>query len=603
MRMTPLKRFVVFLFMTLLGANVILYVWFAGRTRETSTDEIVQKAYIISRLVSEAAGRSIVLDDPQILRSAVAEAFKDRHILSVTVVDQEEKVLFESVTTRAAGSSSTFRTPVKLGKKQEGTLITAFASSEADERIDSRLRHTVLLQIGLLLGVAALLALYCRRERPLVDSAAETENGRFTPLVATLQADTAPSPALKEPPLLDLFSACRSLQRAAQLLSTEADQQQRSLQHSSRRVEQIADWQRQTCLAAARAEQLVATGEEILRQVKGEMASLCAEEQWLPAALHNTLRQGLNESLAAVTRAEGLVKGALPPSAIATTVGTASNDIAVTAEILTEGAVILREQAIPSFAAAIATGERIGGRLADLLQQLAECGDRSIDLGRSASELFDLAEALRLLRRNTVNSDDPAAVEEECRLQSFAGRLEALAASLKHETRELLGAANGANALARSSEAELAVSRQLLQLTGAAIEDAAVAAVLGGDFLRRHGDGNTAVPVAVSPLALNSQLHEIRELLARQINLLPPIPPSHAQQSVVCAQSLEVAADSLRLAARFLAEMVEASTSLVESPALDSAVASGTADIAVEKLLNEACARLLHHLPPGDGQL
>jgi hypothetical protein len=163
--MTPLFRLTPYLLLAFLVANVVLFEWFARRTRETSSDEIVQKAYIISRLLSDAAGRAIADDELDALESVVEEAFKDRHIVSVTILDSSKKELYESANNRTVARTSTFETPVKLGGNSVGTLITRFATGEEDVRIVTRLRNTATLQSVLFAAMVMLLAFFCLRER------------------------------------------------------------------------------------------------------------------------------------------------------------------------------------------------------------------------------------------------------------------------------------------------------------------------------------------------------------------------------------------------------------------------------------------------------
>lgn len=647
----PKKRSICLLF-ALLGANVVLYAWFASRTRETSADEIVQKAYIVSRLVSDAAGRSIILDDPQILKSAVAEAFKDRHIVSVTVIDDKEKVLFESATTRAAVNPSTFRTPVKLGKKREGTLIAAFSINDEDARISSRLHTTALIQLGLLAAVAILLTITARRparagsatgdadqhavilqplltsnpiepvtaddagspaalvpieaDLPLLDFSCEPPtNERFAPPVYTLQEQPPPSPPPPESPVIDLFNACRTLQQAAQLLSDEASLQHRTRQDSSQYVTQINDWQQQALQAAVRVDLLLATGEEIVSQVRELTAAQeTGNRAWL--AVGQSHRRALLEAVATLERAGELLAASDPGQQMASTANIESlsqGSAIATADVVLEGASIMRDRAIPAVVLTLAAVKQVGCRLDALQTQLNECGDRSIAIGRAGTELSDLADALRLLRRHT-ETDDATNAAEEIRRQQLATRLETIAATLKQESRDLLGSTNEANALGRAADAECSAAQLHLLQVGAAVEDAAATAVLGSNYLRHDGRQFAGKGDPDSSLAeLTQLLQTLRVQLIGQVQLLVDLADNDDRQAVECAQSLAVACDTLRLAGKFLAEMTATTLSLAEKGAHDPVSVSADATIAVEKLISEACARLVQHLPSADRQV
>jgi hypothetical protein len=195
--MTPLYRYTPYLLLTILCANIVLYFWFAARTREASGDEIIRKAYVISRLLSDSAGRAIENKDTKALNSVVAEAVKDRHIVSITILDNNKNVLLESNDTGKFDRLSTFNTPIRLGNNKQGTIVTRFSTKEDDERITSALKKTAALQIVLYLSICAVIALFFIKERRSRKAATTT--------VSEINIPANVPPATITPPLRPLL--------------------------------------------------------------------------------------------------------------------------------------------------------------------------------------------------------------------------------------------------------------------------------------------------------------------------------------------------------------------------------------------------------------
>lgn len=173
----------------LLCGNILLFAWFVVRTRETSADEVIQKACVVSRLVSVSAARAMADDDLSSLDSAAAEALKDGHIASITLLDKGGRVILEKADVTATPRLHKFETPVHRGNETVGTLVTRFSLDDQGNRMIGRLRTTAAVQIGLFALIAAVMAIVCRRERLSPGAVTiETRCGYLLPLKGVTQA-------------------------------------------------------------------------------------------------------------------------------------------------------------------------------------------------------------------------------------------------------------------------------------------------------------------------------------------------------------------------------------------------------------------------------
>jgi hypothetical protein len=409
-------------------------------------------------------------------------------------------------------------------------------------------------------------------------------------------------------PVRDLFNACSSLQKAAELLSIESNRHQLAVKHSRHCFEQIGQWQQQTLQATGRAELLIATGRDIINLVNEQYSVSTDAEQQLPVEMQ-MLKERLFDAMAVVEMADDLVCRIgmeLVAAELDETPCDLDGSAATAAEMVQEGVAIIQERAFPAFAEVLSVNENVADKLSSLMKQIYEFGDRSCDLALCGAELFDLAEATRLLRREVAqDKDSEEAGGAEVRLNLVADRLEAIAATLKEKTQGLLGAANGAAATGHWTQADLDASRELLKLTGRAVEDAAAATIVGGDslarFVNRLDNGADNRNSAGVLAALAKQLQEVRRPLAEQVKGMISLATEHERKTVEQAQSLEVARETLCMAVKYITEifvdtsLMAAATSETASLRDESRLAA--ANIAIEQHIGEACASLLKLLP------
>jgi hypothetical protein len=573
MERRPIFRLALWLLPLLLLCNILFYAWFARNTRETAADEVVQKAYIVSRMLSEFSARSLDRGDLTGLKRIMEEAFRDRHIVAVGVIDPRGKVILQSTVPRVYQRLSTFETPVKLGERTVANLVTSFSLDESDELIALRLRHTAVLQLCLLLLVAATLAWFCRREW-LATATPAGQPGEGTEALS-------PSPAAEEaltghdaPLAVEEMVAERKVESAvgvvpgpgerALLFLGEAERQLQVVTRAEECLSRIASWHRQAMQGSASAASLLASGREIVALLQGDNPGGTREMGEDAPAVTAAIAGELAEIATALRRLADGVAG--DGSGERGSLLSPDDSARLAGELAREGIGTIRERVFPALATAVAAGEDVAARLAPLLEKVAECGDRSAGLTRCSGELLDLADGIRLLRREMPPAVDGEAGGEE-RLSSLAERLESLADGLKRDSRDLLGVANEATAASRTILSALDHARDRLLAAGSTVEDAAAAALMGSDhlqsFLRRGGvevdepfprdrEGGTLSELG----GLSGRLAATAQLLAAGQESPPRLTEAHAQ-------SLAMACDNLLLASRFLEEIATGAAALL----------------------------------------
>lgn len=516
MNVRPLYRLTLFLLPALLLCNILLFAWFARKARETSAAEVVQKAYIVSRMLSTLSSRSLEREELSPLKRVLEEAFKDKHIVSVTIIDKDGDVIIQSTLPGTHAQLSTFETPIIVGEKSVATLVTSFSMEESEEIIGGRLRATAWLQAALLAAIALALAWLCRREK----------------LAA---AHPAIAPEMPTP-----------------IASAAAERQESGAGLAGERLVRINGWQLLALQGGANAHSLIDSAREIVAMVQAGEAEGGAgvEERGGVTAELDGVICAAEELLLALKGDGGRL---LSPD----------DSVIAAAALVREGVETMRQRVFPALAAAVGAGETVSARIALLLERVDDCGDRSNELTRRSGELFDLADGLRLLRREL--SATAGGEGAEGGLNLLAERVESIADSLKRESRELLGAANGATAAGRAILTSVEESRERLLAAGSTVEDAAASSVMGSDHLRRFlagagvGDGE-ATPADGEELkgALQELLGRMALLRQEQALPAPPLP----EQSGGSAQSLLVACENLLLASRFLGEIASSASGL-----------------------------------------
>ena len=609
MNLRPFQRLTLFLLPALVLLNVILYLWFAQKTRETSADEVVQKAYIVSRMLSEFSASYLDRGDLAGLKRISEESFKDRHIVAVTVLDLKGKTVFQSNVPNVSGRISTFETPVKQGENTIATLVTSFSLSESDGMVNSRLHRTAGVQAGILALIAVVLAYACWREKRVMGGGAPVSR-EDEPFPAGMQlaapeplppaAVTVADPEI-HPRLDELFNVGSSLARAADLLDAETGRYRRASVRTQDFLDRIDLWHRQVVQGGSNAESLISSGREIAAMVLGGAIGAESRGAYDDAGRADGRETDavvgtLEEIGAAVDRLAGELQraGEIDPRLAP------QESLLASAELIREGIATIRHRVFPSLATAVGAGENVSARLSPLLEKVDECGDRSVELARRSGELFNLADEVRLLRRDLVRDESDGGDGAEGRLNDLAARVECLAAVLKNETRDLLGAANEATAAGRSILSTLECSREALLAAGSTVEDAAAVSVMGSDhlqsFLRRAGvdvgAGSDEAPAREDLLAVVQTLRSrLQGLQSAWPERAEPGPAGREGD----AQSLVLACENLQMAGTFLADVAAAAAELaatVDGRAELHAVERTTTGAAIGQLIADASVRL-----------
>ena len=603
MKRGPIFRFTLWLLPSLLLLNILFYGWFSARTRDTAEDEVVRKAYIVSRLLSGLSSRALDRGDLAGLKGSIEEAFKDPHIVAVVVRGANGKNIVETSVPRTFDRVSTFETPVQLGGKTIATLVTSFALDEAKDKIAGRLRLTAVLQAGLFAVLAGGMVWLCRREKQVEEKRAADGGAVVVPeeTLAEWMAD-ADMPAWftdggeqSDP----LGIAGTSLEKAVQLLAKEAEQQLQAVNRAREALDRIEVWRQEAGQKGENAASLIASGSEILSMVGAGNDQASGEPSAALRAVEEA--RGAVERLAAGLAGEGDETPLLAPD----------ERLRAAAKLAGEGVETIRVRVFPALAAAVGAGETVAARVSPLVQMVEGCGDLSSGLNRYSGELFDLADAIRLLRRD-LRPDDAASGEgAEGRLNQLAQRVESLAAGFKRETLDLLGMANDASAGARTILSVMDDSREKLLAAGSAVEDSAAAAVMGTDhlngFLRRAGVevGDDPQP---GPADTGEMLEDLRLRLATLGESLAEKAGQPHGGPAEQAQSLSLAAENLLLGGRFLAEIVDGAARLVQTAdGAEELQQQGRSDsnVAIRQLIVAARASLGQARagvdPPGEG--
>lgn len=221
------------LFLIIVG-NIGLYAWLSDRVKEVSSDKIVQKAYVVSRLISEAAGRSLAAGQEAVMLGAVREALKDPHLKVVIIKDKAGDTVLETSEPATQGKLSTFNTPILIKGKRVGSVTTSFSFDNRDSRLAGYLKQLVvgqstLLAVIILIFLAVFLLKHINRTKavltlqPAGSLPAPEENDSFAasdPKTAACSGeDLQPLPLLLEwRPLWKSLPGCEQTTSAAEVI-------------------------------------------------------------------------------------------------------------------------------------------------------------------------------------------------------------------------------------------------------------------------------------------------------------------------------------------------------------------------------------------------
>ncbi|GFE58003.1 hypothetical protein [Geobacter sp. AOG1] len=578
---SPLQRFALFVLLLILCANIGLSDWFSTRTRETSVDEVVQKAYVISRMISDTAARSLDRGEMSGLDSATDEALKDRNLISITVRDKKGKVILEKAKDNPSAQLNTFQTPIRRDGREMGIVITHFSVTGEDGRLIARLRHTAAFQWGLFALVAVVLVAGWLWENRPRETVATREEGaplhgmtdgqgktdtlpavcrplplpmvplltRYSSVLTTMPADPAiadaaapddSSPPVSDmppaydisPPLAvqwksfpslarDLCDVSSALQAALSALSAEEGLRRRGTEHMHLFRERVGQLQRQAANVAGRAGELITVGGNIVETVlEGCESPTLSGAQ---VGDFQSLAGRVADSADPVREAfevVGRVRAELQRLKIPAAVPPCLHDDLLSATRMAEEcSTVMRERVLPALTAARDDENAVAERVASLARLLEELDGRAHDIARSSAAVLDMADMARSLGRS---SGSGAAGSEG---DLLAARMEELAWSMTGDIqafRALVGKAVGVSGTVTDA-AQMA--RSMVGWAGTAVEDTAAASVLEGELLRRAlslsgQQGGDADRIAGEIAVLAEELQGVQKPLDGHVTLM-----------------------------------------------------------------------------------
>ena len=621
-----MQRFALFMLLLLLCTNIILSDWFSSRTRETSVDEIVQKAYVVSRIVSAAAARSIADGEMSHLDSATNEALKDLDLISITVRDRKGKLVLEKAKDKPHVRFNTFQTPVRRDGRDIGTVITHFSVTGEEERLISRLRLTSEVQWGLFAIIAAaLLGFWLWDVRSRGASPASVEEaarpaavhfdgtavslpiippsigfscapagdstdydlppecthprnrcappgGSCPDLIHALAIQSGSLPSLAR----DLCGASTALQEVLSVLSADESMRWQGTEHARLFNERVGRLQRQASDVAGRADKLIATGSGIVESVMGGCGAgfepgdgLASEVQSLAQRVSGS-SISVREALDAVRCACAEISQLAAPGAAP---GGLHDTLTAAVGMAEESSSVMRERVLPALAAAKNDELAVTGRVASLVLLLADLDGRAHAIARGSEVMNDLATMARSL-------GSPEGRSPEGREYGLlAERMQAFAGSMAGDIKALREQAGKAVAVGGSVDEAAGMARAMVGWAGSAVEDSAVASIMEGELLRRSLSQSADVDaynnrVIRGIASLAESLREAQtpldvhlKLVIALVDHIPALTGAMEQQQLQTQEytgSLAVAGGTLRLAGTFLEELVAEAAQLAE---------------------------------------
>jgi len=581
---SPLQRFALLILPLILCINIGLSGWFSTRTRETSVDEVVQKAYVVSRMISDVAARSLDRGEMSGLDSATDEALKDSDLVSVTIRDKKGKVLLEKAKDKPSARHNTFQTPIRRGGREMGTVITHFSLAGEDGRLTARLRHTAAVQWGLFALIASVLVaawLWENRSRKaastgeegaplhvITDGEGETDSlpvvsgpvplpmvpllARYSSVIPCVPADPAMvgtsepdcprlpdeegppvdacpdiicSPAVQGSQSLslarDLCDASSALQEALSALSAEEGFRRRGTEHVRLFRERVVQLQRQAVDVADRAGELVTAGGGIVEKVM--------EGCEVPALSADTreeaqsLARKVSDSADPVRDAFQVVERVcreMQRLAIPATVPGSMYEDLSAAVRMAEECSSVMRERVLPALAAARDDENAVAERVAALVRLLEELD-----GRAHDIARSSAAVLDMadMARSLGRTGNPDAAGNDCEL--LATRMEELAWSMTGDIQAFRALAGKAVGVSGTVTDAAQMARSMVGWAGIALEDTAAASVLEGELLRRAlsqsgKEGGDADRIAREIAGLAEALQGVQSPLDGHVSLM-----------------------------------------------------------------------------------
>ncbi len=543
-RQSPAQRFALLMLILILCANIVLSEWFSSRTRETSVDEIVQKAYVVSRMISDAAVRSLASGEMSNLDTATNEALNDRDLISITVRDRKGKVVLEKTKDNPPARFNTFQTPVRRDGRVIGTVITHFSTTGEDERLISRQRHATVVQWGLFAFIAAVLLVVWLWEIRSRGAASKSVDETACPVTNDVEVNTVslpfispslpfsgnqlaeysavpacapveppaedevlpdcprllehhvpprdscpdvvPSPTVQSSPLpslaRDLCGASNALQEVLSVLSADENMRRQGTEHARLFGERVGRLQRQAAEVASRADKLIATGSGIVESVMGQCETPAASGD-IQAGEAQSLAQRVSDSSVSMREALDAVRSAGAEMRLLAVPGSAPHGLhdTMTAAVgMAEESSAVMRERVLPALAAARDDEHAVTERVASLVLLLEDLDGRAHAIARGSEVMN---ELATTARSLGCADGRAPDGREYGL--LAERMLEFAGSMAGDISALRALAGKAVAVGGSVDEAAGMARSMVGWAGSAVEDSAAASIMEGELLRR----------------------------------------------------------------------------------------------------------------------
>lgn len=637
--MTRLHRSLLSVLLVLVGGNIAGSVWYAEKLESTAAAQVIQKAYVVSRLLSDAGARSLQTHKPAIIEEAIAEALKDRHLAAVTINGAMGETLIASADADHQGKLNSFETPILANGKHLGTVVIRFRYDSDGDRLATLLKRSALLQTVILALMALWYAITIwnrRQQRPVcaqtrADSAAplllplpahrspvvtvsslpgwqpasaSVAAAGTVPLPATLQRllptlPPVPARSLPEPPAAfaapgasppeaatpttapsppateRLLRQAAAASKALDTLRHLISRQEESRRRTSRFEERTADWSSACRSASRQTGTLVTSAMEIVSAVLQE-CRLGTTAAGEPAMAE--LASGLQRAIADLrSAAPAAASGSLSPTPEPT------DD----ADLFRQLARMLHRDALPDLLTVREDADSCNRIAADLGGFLADLERQSRALLDGCEELFETA---RLVEE-----------EEDCS-ETAAGT------GARATTLQATAEAHGERILALRREIERATYLQsqmtsalgrlvpTVNRAGTVVTDAATAALQGEAILSRLQE--TAAGREATAGSVADDLERLDEQLAR-LPYLSRRPEEAAASLLVAAETLQMAMSILRELAATYPEAVTRDDLLPLAADEAATQLIGEAQLAVSQLLLSLADDTAEHGQPG----
>lgn len=572
--MTYLHRSLLCILLIIIGGNILLYSWFADRIKENANDRIVQKAYIVSRLISESGSRALAANKPSIVRSTVEEALKDQHLVEVVIKGKSGEVLLKTSSNSIPEKLSVFETPILIAGKNAGTVTTRFHFDGTEAHVATDLSRSAAVQ-SILLAIIAMVAaatVWLKRRRktasaPLLIHYPSAAAPITIDITMSEPATSDKGSAREDHIFTEVLAIGESLRKAMEILAKQPRPHHATTIHPFLAAQEAKIWERGAAAVAERSRPLIHAGSEIITILQQEFLKVAASGENASAA-----------GVAARLRIAAACQNALYPDSMTEERASAATSLFLTLEQS------LRQSALPDLLAADAANEVSGDIISSLDSILVKLEAVSSALLSGSELLYETA--------TIVEDDEETTGGEECSGSDMAASMRRLAEAQGNSILILGEHVRQAGELSRALGKELCSSKTLSRSAGRILENAATAALQGKTiFDRLNAAAESHRIAAAEGAAVMADLAEELEKI-----------PAPSLNSAEFAELLAVAAETLQLGMTIMGDMEQRPLTTDMTAELSQNILPDENLAATEELIKEAqlaASRLLLQISAG----